>query len=151
MLKLSPALLALFAGAMLSLMIMLNSQLATYSSPILASWVAHGIGAAFAGFILFVCHLRSKPTRPATKPVPKWAYLGGIPGALTVILAAATVNSPLGLSGSVAFMLVGQTLFGMLSDVFGLMGSNKRKISSQDLAVVCCILSGSMLIIFTPS
>ncbi|UIP30170.1 DMT family transporter [Photobacterium sp. TLY01] len=151
MLKLSPALLALFAGAMLSLMILLNSQLAAHSSPLLASWVAHGIGAAFAGFILFVCHLRSKRTRPAPRPVPKWAYLGGIPGAFTVILAAATVNSPLGLSGSVAFMLVGQTLFGMLSDVFGLMGSKRRKLSSQDLVVVCCILSGSMLIIFTPS
>ncbi|KKD00273.1 DMT family transporter [Photobacterium halotolerans] len=151
MLKLSPALLALFAGAMLSLMILLNSQLAAHSSPLLASWVAHGIGAAFAGFILFVCHLRSKRTRPAPRPVPKWAYLGGIPGAFTVILAAATVNSPLGLSGSVAFMLVGQTLFGMLSDLFGLMGSNKRKFSYQDLAVVCCILCGSMLIIFAPS
>lgn len=151
MLKLSPALLALLAGAMLSLMILLNSQLAANSSPVLASWIAHGIGATFAGFILLVCHLRRKRTRPTLKPVPKWAYLGGIPGAFTVILAAATVNSPLGLSGSVAFMLVGQTLFGMLSDVFGLMGSKRRKLSSQDLVVVCCILSGSMLIIFTPS
>ena len=91
-----------------------------------------------------------KPAPEPTKP-PRWAYLGGLPGAFTVVLAGITVNSRLALPGTVAFMLVGQVAFGIVSDGLGLFGVAKRRITLLDLAAGTTILAGSALIIFGKS
>jgi len=115
--------------------------------------VAHGIG-SIAALVLIV--VASKVLRPATteadrsraKRGPFWAYLGGIPGALTVVLGAITVNSSLALSGTLALMLVGQVLFGIFSDHFGLFGVPKRRFVRTDFFVVLSVLVGSGIVIF---
>ncbi|WP_342380674.1 DMT family transporter [Myxococcus stipitatus] len=144
-------LLAMAGGALLALMIHYNSLLARHTSPIVASWVAHGLGAAAA---LLLMAVYSRLVAPATagpskdlKP-PLWFYLGGIPGTFTVILAAITVNSSLSLSGTIAFMLVGQVLFGIVSDHFGLFRTPRRRIVAADFGVALAVLTGSALIIF---
>lgn len=86
--------------------------------------------------------------RPSSARTPRWAYLGGLPGALTVVLAAITVNSPLALSGSLALMLTGQVLFGMLADSCGWFGSLKRRLSLNDIVATLLILCGCALLIF---
>jgi transporter family-2 protein len=87
------------------------------------------------------------PKRHGVRP-PLWFYAGGIPGAFTVILAAIAVNSSLALSGTIALMLVGQVVFGMVSDHFGLFRTPKRRLSGTDLVVALAVLGGSGLIIF---
>ncbi|CAI1612977.1 Uncharacterized protein conserved in bacteria [Serratia proteamaculans] len=144
----SHPLLALAAGALLALMISINSVLASYNSPLLASWVAHGIGAITAWLLLLLLNLRPPKSSPSSVAVPRWAYFGGIPGALTVVLAAITVNSPLALSGSLALMLTGQVLFGMLSDSCGWFGVMKRRLNANDIIATLLILSGCALLIF---
>lgn len=146
--RFSDPLLALAAGALLALMIAINSTLAGYNSPLLASWVAHGIGAITAWLLLLLLNPRSPRRTPSPAGIPRWAYLGGFPGALTVVLAAITVNSPLALSGSLALMLTGQVLFGMLSDSCGWFGSIKRRLSLNDIIATLLILSGCALLIF---
>ncbi|QRK04329.1 DMT family transporter [Archangium violaceum] len=145
-------LLAMAGGALLALMINYNSLLAKHTTPVFASWVAHGLGAvaAFALVVLYSRLFRSpgKEMEPQRAKVPLWFYLGGIPGTLTVILAAVTVNSGLSLSGTIALMLLGQVLFGLVSDYFGLFRTPKRRIVATDFLVALCILSGSALIIF---
>lgn len=79
---------------------------------------------------------------------PRWAYLGGIPGALTVVVAAITVNSPLALAGSLALMLTGQVLFGMLSDSRGWFGVIQRRLRTNDIIATLLILAGCALLIF---
>lgn len=150
-------LLALLGGVLLALMINTNSQLARYSTPVFAAWVAHGMGAVVA-LVLVGLTARAWRKRGATASVgtagtsgakaPVWFYLGGIPGALTVVLAAIAVNGDLSLSGAIALMLLGQVLFGMLSDRFGLLRMPRRKIGRIDLLVVLCVLAGSALIIY---
>jgi transporter family-2 protein len=114
--------------------------------------VAHGLGAA-AALILVLVYARTRGARnqvqksPVAK-VPLWFYLGGIPGTVTVILAAVTVNSPLTLSGAIAFMLVGQVVFGIVSDSFGLFRTPKRRIVGLDVLGALAVLVGSALIIF---
>lgn len=144
----SHPLLALTAGALLALMISINSVLASYNSPLLASWVAHGIGAITAWLLLLLLNRRPPKSSPSSVTVPRWAYFGGIPGALTVVLAAITVNSPLALSGSLALMLTGQVLFGMLSDSCGWFGVMKRRLNANDIIATLLILSGCALLIF---
>jgi|SRR6185437_399571 len=142
-------LLAFAGGIILAVMINFNSLLAKHSTPSIASWVAHGAGAVVALFFVII-YARIFPSKRenSTQKAPLWAYFGGIPGALTVILAAITVNSSLALSGTLAFMLVGQVIFGIISDHFGLFGIAKRKFTLIDVFVIICILSGSVLLIF---
>ena len=145
-------LLAIAGGSLLALMINYNSLLAKHTTPMFASWVAHGLG-AIAALVLVVLYSRvfhpaGKQTEPRREKIPLWFYLGGIPGTFTVILAAVTVNSGLSLSGTIALMLLGQVLFGIVSDHFGLFRTPKRRIVAADFLVALCVLSGSALIIF---
>jgi transporter family-2 protein len=137
-------------GVLLALMVSFNALLSKHTTPLFSSWVAHGLG-GLAAFLLLA--LRSATGRApvqtaAVAAAPRWSYLGGLPGAVTVVLAGITINSALGLPGSVAFMLVGQVIFGMASDALGLFGTRCRRITSLDLAAGLVILAGSTLIIF---
>lgn len=145
--------LAFLGGVLLALMINYNSLLARFTSPIFASWIAHGIGTVGALTLVALLFLKKiGPKKAETKRnrsrTPFWIYLGGVPGTLTVIFAAITVNSSLSLSGSIALMLVGQVAFGILSDFFGWFGLKKRRITFADFGVALLILAGSMCIIF---
>lgn len=145
---------AFLGGALLALMIRFNSSLAGISSPLFASWVAHAVGTVVA-IVLSLLFSQVANLRPVLmdasllQPKKRWTYLGGVPGAMTVVLAAITVNSSLGFSGSLALMLVGQIVFGIVTDSLGWFGSMKRKLSWLDFSVVCLVLLGSILIIFS--
>lgn len=139
-------LIALLSGVLLTLMIMSNSYLSTFTSPLHASWLTHGIGAIVALIIWLTVKKHLPPRRAGTK-MPLWCYLGGIPGAFTVLLAAITVNSPLSLSGSIVLMLAGQIVTGLIIDHFGLMGLTRRKVTSRDGLTLLLLFSGCILII----
>ena|SRR3990167_5721836 len=146
--------LAIIAGVLLALMIDCNSLLASFTSSVQGAWIAHGVG-MFTSVVLIVMLTRflsprlnlTASSQPRQKS-PIWSYFGGVPGAMTVVLAAITVNNGLGLSASLALMLVGQILFGFACDVFGWFGVRKRSLNWQDLLVVSLILIGSVFIIF---
>lgn len=143
--------LGIAGGILLALMIHYNSLLAHHTTPVFASWVAHGLGAVAAAVLVAVYARAVRPaaamTAPPTRP-PLWFYTGGIPGTFTVILAAITVNSGLALSGAIAFMLVGQVVFGIASDQLGLFRTPRRRIAATDLLGALAVLAGSTLIIF---
>ncbi|EAQ65648.1 hypothetical protein MED121_08788 [Marinomonas sp. MED121] len=140
---------ALFAGAILAIMIKLNAGLANISSPLEASWIAHGLGAVTAlGLLSLFSYKPKTDSKKLTKHAPWFTYLGGLPGAFTVILAGITVNSPLGLAGSLALALLGQVLFSLIVDYFGLFGSFKKTLGVNDIKVIGLILTGCLFIIF---
>lgn len=139
-------LIALLSGVLLTLMIMSNSYLSTFTSPLHASWLTHGIGAIVA-LIIWLTVKKHLPQRTPGAKIPLWCYLGGIPGAFTVLLAAITVNSPLSLSGSIVLMLAGQIVTGLIIDHFGLMGLPQRKASGRDGLTLLLLFSGCILII----
>lgn len=139
-------LVALLSGVLLTLMIMSNSYLSTFTSPLHASWLTHGIGAVVA-LIIWLIVKKYLPSRRAGTRIPLWCYLGGIPGAFTVLLAAITVNSPLSLSGSIVLMLAGQIVTGLIIDHFGLMGLTRRKATGRDGLTLLLLFSGCILII----
>ncbi|WP_027708903.1 DMT family transporter [Zooshikella ganghwensis] len=151
--RLKDWLLAIAGGVLLALMIEYNSLLAKHTTPYIASWVAHGMGAIVALVLVFLTMMALRPRQkenksPPPSKLPVWFYLGGIPGAFTVVLAAIAINGSLSLSEAIALMLVGQVIFGMLSDHFGLFLVLKRRIILKDFLVVTCVLTGSAMIIF---
>lgn len=139
---------AFLSGGLLTLMIHFNGQLAHYGSPLFSSWTAHGTGTVAA--ILFMAVLwrkRSTPSAPRA-PAPLWAYFGGLMGAVTVMLSGVTVNTALALSGTLALGLVGQVVFSLIADRWGLFGLPRKRPTLRDMAALGLILAGSFLIIF---
>jgi Uncharacterized protein conserved in bacteria len=143
--------LALFGGVLLTLMTQVNAVLARYTDAVFASWAAHGIGAVVALGLAVAAgrgaRRRGRRGDDAGR-VPLWYHLGGMPGAVVVILSAVTVNGGLALAGTIALMLTGQVIFGMVLDRYGLLHLPRRRVTAVDLAVAACVLAGSVLIVF---
>ncbi|AZG98560.1 DMT family transporter [Proteus mirabilis] len=141
------SLIALSSGVLLSLMIMSNSYLASFTTPLTASWITHGIGTLFS-LIIYILYSSKNPLKKQSKNKIKlqW-YLGGIPGAFTVLLAAMTVNSPLSLSSSIILMITGQIIFSVIVDAMGWFGVKKRRITLVDLWMCFLLILGSALLI----
>ncbi|MER7368105.1 DMT family transporter [Nonomuraea wenchangensis] len=142
--------LAIAGGVLLTLMTQANAVLAGHTDALYASWAAHGLGAVVASILVLALARRAPAAADAGESqdrAPLWYYLGGIPGALVVVLSAIAVNSELALAGTIALMLTGQILFGTASDHLGLLHTPRRRVTPIDLAVAGCVLAGSVLIV----
>ncbi|RKE84152.1 DMT family transporter [Rhizobium sp. AG855] len=142
---------AILAGALLATMVTINSGLAAHTTPFTASWVVHGVGAV-AAFVLLMANLalgRKAGHIRIDGRTPLWTYFGGAPGAFAVALSSIAVNSELALAGGLSLLLVGQILFGLLSDQFGLFGTPKRGLNRFDFLSALCVIGGSALLIFS--
>lgn len=137
---------AIFSGVLLALMISVNAELAASSSPLQASWLAHCIGSVVA-FVLFVIFKDSGKT-VLNSHLKKRYWFGGIPGAFTVILASITVQSEIGLTGTLALALFGQFFSSLLIEYFGLLNQPRIQLSLKGLLPTVLVATGAMLIIF---
>ncbi|EJT06272.1 DMT family transporter [Rhizobium sp. CCGE 510] len=138
---------AFATGGLLTFMVHLNGELARYGNPLFSSWTAHGTGMVAAAILLLALYRRRTPTVRKTTGAPWWAYLGGVSGAATVILTSTAVNSPLGLSGTLALGLAGQVAFSLAADSWGLFGLPKRRPDMRDIAALGLVVTGGALII----
>lgn len=147
-----PVLAAFATGCLLTLMVHFNGELGRYGTPVFASWAAHGTGTVAAAIWLglFWIATRASPFASGGRAkAPLWAYLGGVSGAITVILTSIAVNSPLALSGTLALGLAGQVGFGLVADRWGLFGLPRRQSDLRDYAALALIVAGSAVIIFS--
>lgn len=134
-------------GGLLTLMVHFNGELGRYGSALFSSWAAHGTGTV-AALVLLAVLFPWRARNAGVKPrAPLWAYLGGISGAVTVMLTSFAVNSPLALSGTLALGLTGQVVFSIVADRWGLFGLPARRPDRRDLAAMALIVAGSTLII----
>jgi len=138
---------AFAAGGLLTLMVHFNGELGRYGGALFSSWAAHGTGTIAA--LVFILALRSRwrAAGGIGKSIPWWAYLGGLSGALTVMVTSHAVNSPLALSGTLALGLGGQVVFSLAADHWGLFGMPKRRPGLRDLAALGLVMIGSAVII----
>lgn len=138
---------AFAAGGLLTLMMHFNGELARYGGVLFSSWTAHGTGTIAA--LIFVVMMRStwRAEDSIGTSIPWWAYLGGLSGALTVMVGSYAVNSPLALSGTLALGLGGQVVFSLAADHWGLFGLAKRQPGMRDLAALGLVMAGSAVII----
>lgn len=138
---------AFATGGLLTFMVHLNGELARYGNPLFSSWTAHGTGIIAAIILLLVVRRRRVLTTGKLPGAPWWAYFGGVSGAATVILTSTAVNSPLGLSGTLALGLAGQVAFSVAADSWGLFGLQKRRPDTRDVAALGLVVTGAALII----
>jgi transporter family-2 protein len=136
---------AFATGGLLTLMVWFNGTLAITGTLLFASWVPHVTGSVLAIIVLLA--LRPAIAKPTTK-IPWWAYLGGISGAVTVMLTSAAINSSLAISGTIALGLAGQMIFSLIADKWGMMGLPQRNPTSRDMMALTLIMTGSVVLIF---
>lgn len=140
----SATLITLFAGSLLSLMVYFNGLLASFIQPLEASLVVHLVGLLAAFLLLFI----SRRGRAFKKGTSLFAWSTGIFGGLSVVLVGITVNSPLGVAGTVGLSVLGQILYSWINDTFGLFGSPKRKMTMLDFGQAFLILAGVGVMIY---
>ncbi|AEM40283.1 DMT family transporter [Ketogulonicigenium vulgare] len=141
---------ALATGGLMTIMLLSNSLMAAHTTPLFSSLTAHGVGAV--ALVLAVLALRlampGKAQPPLIGRAPLWAYLGGLSGALTVVLTSYAANSSLALTGTLALGLAGQVILALIFDRFGLLGMARRKPTRNDLISLALVIGGTLLIIF---
>src|SRR5690606_22348106 len=139
------------SGGLLTMAVFINGEAGRYGGPLFSSWLAHGVGSAFAVVVLALLWRSQRRetaiARADVGPAPLWAYLGGIFGAVTVMLTSIAVNSPLALAGTLALGLAGQVTLSLAADFWGLLGLPKRRLDLRDAGAIVLIASGSLLII----
>lgn len=132
----------------MTLMLLANSTMAAATTPLFSSLAAHGVGAVAAALVLAGLRLRRRVAPGAgVARVPLWAYLGGLSGAVTVMLTSYTANSGLALTGTLALGLAGQVALALLFDRFGLLGLARRRLRRNDLISLGLIIAGTLLVI----
>ncbi len=146
--ELAANLVALLAGGLLSLMVYLNGGLAVQGGALFSSWMAHGTGTLAALLVVPLWWQAMRRTGEAREPIPFWAWLGGLAGAVTVIMTSTAVNSTLALSGTVALGLAGQIVFSLAADRWGLLGMARRHLRPGDGIALVLIVAGSALVIW---
>ena len=147
LLRLTYHALAFASGGLLAVMLLLNGAMTAASNATFSSLVAHATGSALALAVLLLWRPAPGGALVWRGGAPLWAYLGGLSGAITVIVTTLAMNSALALSGTLALGLAGQASFALLADRLGLFGLPARPISLRDLAALVLILSGSVLVI----
>jgi transporter family-2 protein len=142
-------LIAAFAsGGLLTMMVFLNGESGRTGGALFSSWLAHGTGTVAAMILVgLLWRTRPKATSDTRSGPPLWAYLGGLSGAVTVMLTSTAVNSPLAVAGTLALGLAGQVTFSLAADMFGLFGLPRRRPDLRDLGAITLIVLGSLLII----
>ena len=144
--KLSLSLMAVFSGVLLALMINVNSELAVATSASQASWIAHGVGGIVA--LLLYLIFKSRGSSQEKIEVKNRYWFGGIPGAFTVVLASITVQSEIGLTGTLALALIGQFALSLLIEQFGLFNQPTVRLSLANLVPTLFVTAGALLIIY---
>lgn len=141
-----PFLAALGSGGLLSLMVLCNAEATRHSDALTGSLLPHATGTV-AALLLLALRPRGDGAGPAP-PAPPWAYLGGLSGAVTVMLSSLAANTALALSGTLALGLLGQTGFALAADRWGLLGLPRRRATRRGLLSLALILGGSGILIF---
>jgi transporter family-2 protein len=137
--------LAILAGAAIPFQSAMNASLGkSLQSPYFSALTVFLV--AFIGMILYVIMARQGlPSIAQFSSAPKWTYLGGILGAVYILLIV-ILAPKLGIGNVTVMVLLGQILAAMVIDQFGLLGSTIHPINWQRLLGVIMMCSGVYLI-----
>lgn len=131
------AFLAIVSGAIIAITVVQNGDLALYMGNYPATVLVHVVGLFTILLVLAIKREKFQWDRAT----PWYGYFGGVLGVLTV-LGCNMSFAALGVSVSVAMLLLGQTLMGVAVDQFGLFGAEKRPFKPQHLISIGLIVGG---------
>ena len=124
-------------------------RLATGSLPAVVL-ISFAVSFAALLFISLACGIAVLPTAAQAQAIPWWGWLGGII-ALFTISASTFLFKTLGQLQTTILPLLGQLLFSLVIDNFGLFGSVQIPFSTTRAAAIALILFGIALAIVLPA
>jgi transporter family-2 protein len=136
MVKLIFPLLALIGGMALAVQSQINGGLGKKVGVIEGSFISFFVGTLA---LLFILLFFSSGDISAISTVPKWQLIGGLLGALFVIVQVIAVPK-IGVSPALMAVIVGQILLGAMIDHFGLFGGNRFPIDSKKMIAILLLL-----------
>lgn len=134
---------SLIVGAITSVMIFFNGSLSDGYGNLLSTVLIHLAG--LIAILLIMLIMRSRMKLP--KGLPIYLYSAGFIGIGTVMLTNIAYLK-LGVSLSLALGLLGQTIFSLLTDHFGLLGMKTIKVNPKKLIGLGIIGIGICIIAF---
>lgn len=137
-------LIALLGGVFLGLMVYFNGLMANAIGAVPGSAIIHIVGLGTSLFLVVF----SFKTVKRRNYIFHWTHIAGAFGGVAVAIIGYAVNSKIGLAPTMGAVVIGQILYGWLSDSFGFFGSPIKKVSSLDILQVLFILTGVGVLIY---
>jgi transporter family-2 protein len=144
----TPTLITAFGGGLLlGLMIFFNGIVTKYTGAIPGSFLVHMVGLVASLLILVI---KSKSVKLGNLKNYRFnsGHCVGVFGGIAVALIGYTVNTKIGIAGTVGAMILGQVLYGWANDVFGFFGSVKKKLNKLDYLQAVFIVAGVGVMIY---
>ena len=139
-----PILLVLLAGAMIALQAPTNVMLARAGgSPVLAALISFAVGTA----TLLAVWVASgnRPPASAFGPLPWYAWVGGVYGAIYVAVAAYAAPR-IGLASLITVGIAGQVLMALWLDHVGALGLPRAPVSLARVTGALLVVAGVVLV-----
>lgn len=131
--------LALAIGALISVMVSLNSGLESYVGSTYSVVIIHAVGLIS---ILIVAAIKKE--KVVIKEAIPYLFLGGIFGVMLTLVNVITIGS-LGVALTTALAVFGQLVFSSLVDHFGLFGLTKYEFNPKKLIGFLIVFIGIVI------
>lgn len=128
---------SIIIGMLITLMITLNGSLSNVTGNYTSSVIIHLVG--LIGIILVLMITQSKLV--IKKDLPFYLYSAGLIGVVTVLFNNISIAS-IGVSLTVSLGLLGQTIFSLVSDHYGLFGTKKAVFNQRKVIGLVIIIIG---------
>ena len=139
------AILVFAAGMGLGLQPTLNARLSAATGTFWAALISTGMSAIIIAMIVAVLRLPI-PQADNLRDVPRWAWIGGIVGAVYVAAALAAIGR-LGATAVVVLAISGQFFAATVADHFGLFDLIRRPLDTARVVGLAAIFGGVLLIV----
>jgi transporter family-2 protein len=135
---------ALVTGAALAVQALANSRLRmAVGTPVSAAIVQFVVGLVLLIVVALVTRQQA-PMLSGLVRMPAWAWLGGIVGALFVVVSV-VLTPRLGTAVTLATITVGQLVAALVLDHFGWFGAPIMRLSAPRVLGAACLLLGIFL------
>lgn len=137
-------LLAALGGAAIALQALVNARLqVSTGNPVLAATISFAVG--LVG-LLMVLPLYSGSTHAQTlSQAPWWAWIGGLLGAFYIVMSILLLPR-IGAAALISSAVVGQMIFALAADHYGILGTQVRAASLSRLLGAAMLVAGLFLI-----
>lgn len=141
--------LGVLAGGLIALQAPINAQLAKGLGFPLAAAAASFIAGAVVLVLITGVASQAQGAAIAWRTPPLWMFIaGGCLGA-AYVTCAIILTPKLGTAATMAFIVAGQLMAGLMLDHFGYFGLTVREVSAGRLGGAALLLVGALLIRFT--
>lgn len=141
---------AFLVGAVISVMVVFNTALGVATNNSISIAINQITGIVILTLIM-IAFPSSKTVNPERKPAPWWQWFGGLFGLIVISINYFAVKEA-GATIAMAAAVLGQCVMGLVYDITGFMGMDKRKVGGRNIISLLISLVGiAIMLLFAGS